>query len=480
VALLTLFALGWAAAPAEAFVYWTDLSTRTIGRANLDGTGANQSFIASPAYGIAVDAAHVYWANFNTGAIGRANLDGTGATPSFIIGASFPLGVAVDAGHIYWTNSGAGTIGRANLDGTGADQSFITGASQPRTVAVDAAHVYWTNNHNPTPTGEIGRANLDGTGADQSFITGATLPVGVAVDAAHVYWANNTTAAGEIGRANLDGTGADQRLITGIRGARGLAADAAHIYWANSDAGTIGRANLDGTGADQSYITGASAPNGVAVDALGPSTPGLAPPVLAKAVNVAPASGKVFVSVPAGGAFASLAVPGIKGRTFVPLTSARQIPVGSLVDTRRGSVSLTSASAKAGQVFTGTFSAGVFAALQARSGLTDLTLKGASFRPCATGKRASAALSRRAIRRIHGNARGRFRTRGRYSAATVRGTVWDTIDRCDGTLTKVKRGTVIVHENREPRCIAGRRCGSPVPPVPIRVGAGKSYLAKAG
>ena len=56
--------------------------------------------------------------------------------------------------------------------------------------------------------------------------------------------------------------------------------------------------------------------------------------MVAKSVNVAPAGGKVFVSVPAGGAFASVAVPGIKGRRFVPLTGARQLPVGSILDTR--------------------------------------------------------------------------------------------------------------------------------------------------
>jgi subtilisin-like proprotein convertase family protein len=191
------------------------------------------------------------------------------------------------------------------------------------------------------------------------------------------------------------------------------------------------------------------------------------PPVLGKAVNVAPVSGKVFVSVPAGGAFASLAVPGIKGRRFVPLTAARQLPVGSYLDTRKGSVSLTSAAAKKGQLFTGIFSAGVFQALQLRSGLTDLPLKGASFRSCAraAGSKASAALSRRAIRRMRANARGRFRTRGRYSAATVRGTIWNTIDRCDGTLTKVKRGVVVVRDFRKHRNITVR--------------AGKSYLARA-
>jgi hypothetical protein len=192
----------------------------------------------------------------------------------------------------------------------------------------------------------------------------------------------------------------------------------------------------------------------------------LPPPVLAKTVNVATLRGTVYVSVPARSAFASLAVPGIKGRRFVPLTSPRQIPVGALLDTRKGTIALGSASAKAGQFFTGTFSGGVFAALQSRSGLTSLPLKGSSFRSCtARAGRASAALSRRVIRRMRSSASGRFRTSGRYSAATVRGTIWQTIDRCDGTLTKVTRGTVVVRDFRKRRNITVR--------------AGKSYLARA-
>ena len=191
------------------------------------------------------------------------------------------------------------------------------------------------------------------------------------------------------------------------------------------------------------------------------------PPVVGKTVQAAVVSGQVFVSVPAGSAFASVSVPGIKGRRFVPLTGARTLPVGSLVDTRRGTVSITSASTKAGRYFFGNFSAGVFAALQSRTGLTTLPLKGGSFSPCAqaAGNKASVALSTRVIRRIRSNATGRFRTRGRYSAATVRGTEWETIDRCDGTLTRVKRGTVVVRDFRQRRNIT--------------VTAGKSYLARA-
>jgi hypothetical protein len=43
---------------------------------------------------------------------------------------------------------------------------------------------------------------------------------------------------------------------------------------------------------------------------------------------------------------------------------------------------------------------------------------------------------------LRASARGHFRTIGRYSAATVRGTVWQTVDRCDGTLTVDTEGVV--------------------------------------
>jgi virginiamycin B lyase len=251
------------AARAEAFVYWAD-DTGTIGRANLDGTGVDRSFIAD-AGAMAVDAAHIYWANSDTLTIGRANLDGTGVAQSFITGANSFCGVAVDHEHVYWANFFGGTIGRANLNGTGVDQSFITGAFGPCGVAVHGAHIYWANSPvavNVTFEGTIGRANLDGTGVDQSFIT-AGQPDGVAVDAAHVYWADRTAG---IGRANLDGTGVDESFITRPDGASGVAVDTDHVYWGDANTGTIARANLDGTGVDESFIRAAAV--AVALDAL--------------------------------------------------------------------------------------------------------------------------------------------------------------------------------------------------------------------
>jgi hypothetical protein len=146
--------------------------------------------------------------------------------------------------------------------------------------------------------------------------------------------------------------------------------------------------------------------------------------------------------------------------------------VGSFLNTRRGTVRLVAATDNAGGTQTGTFSRGLFQVLQSRArrarGMTELRLKGSSFRSCRAGlggRAGAAQVSRRTIRRVRSNARGRFRTRGRNSAATVRGTVWITADRCDGTLTTVKRGRVAVRDFRRKRTITVR--------------AGKSYLARA-
>ena len=212
----------------------------------------------------------------------------------------------------------------------------------------------------------------------------------------------------------------------------------------------------------------------VVVDTFPPLPLPLPPPVLGTAVNVAPVRGRVLVATSARASARGRAQTSQKGLTFVPLRAARQIPVGSVLDTRKGTVALTSASTTRGKTQAGGFSAGIFQVLQSRKrsarGLTELRLKGASFSSCLRARRSDASasrgrLSRGPIRRLRANARGRFRTRGRHSAATVRGTIWDTTDRCDGTLTKVSRGSVTVRDFRRRKTIVVR--------------AGKSYLARA-
>jgi hypothetical protein len=191
-------------------------------------------------------------------------------------------------------------------------------------------------------------------------------------------------------------------------------------------------------------------------------------------VNVDQVSGTVRVGIPSRSAAAGArgsARASQKGITFVPLSEARQIPVGSFLDTRKGTVRLQSAKNSTGARQSGTFLNSLFQVRQSKKrsarGLTDLILKGSSFSRCRTGrgKAAAAQLSRRTIRRLRANARGRFRTSGRNSSATVRGTVWDVTDRCDGTLTKVRRGRVVVRDFRRKKNIT--------------LTSGKSYLARA-
>lgn len=196
-------------------------------------------------------------------------------------------------------------------------------------------------------------------------------------------------------------------------------------------------------------------------------------PVLGETANAAPVAGEVLIGIPTGSSRGARVAQ--KGVTFVPLTEARQIPMGSFLDTTEGTVSLKLARNRAGDLQSGRFAAGLFQVLQSRKraakGLTELRMKGSAtkFRNCRQGKRGeragAARLSRRAIRRLRARARGRYRTRGRHSAATVRGTTWTVVDRCDGTLTKVRRGKVAVRDFRLQETIVLTR--------------GKRYLARA-
>jgi hypothetical protein len=223
-------------------------------------------------------------------------------------------------------------------------------------------------------------------------------------------------------------------------------------------------------GPDQTFMT-----------AKDPAPP---PPVLGKSVNVLPVSGLVFIKLPKGkpAADASAAAAITKGAGFIPLTEPRRLPSGTQIDARRGTLTmLTAATTKNGKLGSVQFSGAIFGFAQAArgpaKGLTTISLlegdfKGApSYASCPRHAAdwtpvANAAVSSRILQTLRArDKRGKFRTRGRYSAATVRGTVWDTVDRCDGTLTIVHRGTVLVGD-------FGRR-------KTITVHAGHRYLAKA-
>jgi hypothetical protein len=77
-----------------------------------------------------------------------------------------------------------------------------------------------------------------------------------------------------------------------------------------------------------------------------------------------------------------------------------------------------------------------------------------------------AASKSSSVRHLWGAGSGKFRTKGRFASATLRGTTWLTDDRCDGTLVRVTQGAVSVRD------IPRRKT--------VLVRAPAKYLARAG
>jgi hypothetical protein len=186
-------------------------------------------------------------------------------------------------------------------------------------------------------------------------------------------------------------------------------------------------------------------------------------PTFGKTVVLAAISGKVSIRLPGA------------GHGFVRLSKAPTIvPVGTTVDTTAGRVGLTSADPgpQPARLQTGQFFRGIFQVRQSRAagGLVDLVIRDNTPRAVCVkgtppGTAGAAAVNPRVLGLLRGTAKGRFRTTGRFAAATVRGTDWGVRDRCDGTLTVVRQGVVVVRDFRLHRDVIVR--------------AGQSYLAKA-
>ena len=186
-------------------------------------------------------------------------------------------------------------------------------------------------------------------------------------------------------------------------------------------------------------------------------------PVGGKTVIVNPGKGRVRVRRPAS-------------TTFERIDEPARVPVGSVVDAREGQAQLVSTAGTDGRLQAGKFWGSKFEVRQSRGGrgMTTLVLRGGDFsvcrRPARRARRAGVVanasyIRRDPVRRLWGrDSGGRFRTFGRHSQATVRGTRWLTADRCDGTLTRVAAGAVSVRDRVRHRTVLVR--------------AGHSYLAR--
>ena len=181
--------------------------------------------------------------------------------------------------------------------------------------------------------------------------------------------------------------------------------------------------------------------------------PAAASPVVGKSLVADGVSGTVEVKPPGTGKWTTLA-PGV------------QLPFGTQIDTRKGKLTFETA-LPGGKKQVADMWGGVSLMRQAADGMVDVYLGGP--RPSCRKRAARSALAaKKPVRKLIWvkDKKGRFRSHGKNSVATVRGTLWMTQETCAGTLTRVREGAVAVRDLRLRRTVLVR--------------AGHSYLARRG
>jgi hypothetical protein len=143
---------------------------------------------------------------------------------------------------------------------------------------------------------------------------------------------------------------------------------------------------------------------------------------------------------------------------YVDLVPGMTLPPGTVVDlSGGGGIQLTNSDGQtmtfygedasasqiviSGELFADRLSSGVKAA---RPPVENIVLTGGNFAACKT--KGLHTKTPPPVRKLWGKGKGHYRTKGRFAAATVLGTWWATVDRCDGTLIIVKQGVVVVRD----------------------------------
>jgi virginiamycin B lyase len=391
----------------------------------------------------------------NPGAIGRITTKGdvTEFTTGLTRDAK-PHGIAAGPdGALWFTEAGKAAIGRITIKGEITEYTTgLSGISAPWQIAAGTDGNMWFTGSN-TP-GMVGRITLpplvrDLT-ADKIEMTSARLRGKVRPNSQATYYRfeyGRTTAYGNETPSEYGGSAYDLSVVMAT--VEGLEPGTEYHFRAiaENDAGET-------KGPDRTFTT-ETLPVNAATDE--PTELPAKAPEFAKRVVVEP-EGTVRVKTPGG--------------QWEALAAGAELPVGVALDTRRGHVDLSSEGCRGGTQ-TGTFGGGIFSVRQPRAGCgrVDVYLRGGNFKQCRhrasspRGRVSASASRKRRVRKLWGrDSGGRFRSHGRHSHATVRGTRWLTIDRCDATVTRVTQGAVAVRDYARHRTVLVR--------------AGHSYTAK--
>jgi virginiamycin B lyase len=414
----------------------------SVGRTTVAGVTRERALDAGARPGtIVVGPDRALWFVDARGTVDRVTVAGALDTVAAVGGT--PLALAVGADRNVWVTVGGKKQQRAiaRVTPAGTVTSFTAGlTSEPGDIAPGWDGALWFTE---PAAGLIGRITT--AGAITEFPVPAP-PIALTAAFDHAMW---FTARNLVGRIDL--TGAVRTVSISQPGDIAVGADRALWFTRKHGVGRIGAGGVVTT-----YATPRMQPTAIALgwdgamwfaDAKHPTLGRItlatapapvAPPVLGRRVAVKAKGGRVRVKAP-------------NANAFRPLTAGASLPVGSVVDASHGRVQLRSATDAAGHTQAATLSGGRFAVRQARrpGGLTRIVLRG---RLHCGARTASIARRRRHPRRLWAvDGGGAFATIGLDSITTVRGTKWLTQDTCAGTLTVVRRGTVVVRERRSGR-----------------------------
>ncbi len=268
--------------------------------------------------------------------------------------------------------------------------------------------------------------NVDPTPASRTFRVDTAAPE-TTITAGPVEGETTTNSAPTFGLAASEASTFECSVdggpfqVCGAAAAIGPLAPGSHTFAARA---TDAAGNVDLSPATRTFTVAAEAPPEDVPQDLPPGEP-----EVGRSVNVTPVEGTVSTKCPGDA-------------SFTELRDAEQIPVGCLIDTRNGTVLLTSSRGTGGGTQSAEFWDGLFRVKQkvGRKPFTELVLEGSL--NCGKKDRPPSRKDKGG-RGLWGDGDGKFSSRGHRGAGSSRGTKWFVGDRCNGsTYVKVNRGVV--------------------------------------
>ena len=168
------------------------VSYHGIRKVSLDGLTVTSLRTVSDQLGMHINGNYLYYGYETTRKIGRMNLDGTGANDSYIdysstTAAPFSACILIVSGTLYFgcgSNQYVLHVWKIPVGGGTPTACFTDTAGGVNSLTSDGTYIYWTNYW----VGKVGRVKLDCTGAEPNWITGQTYARGIVYANGYLYF----------------------------------------------------------------------------------------------------------------------------------------------------------------------------------------------------------------------------------------------------------------------------------------------------